>query len=410
MAAKKPPTLADLVSDLRSQGEPIGSLDEFDMVPFGLSTGNIALDALTGVSGYPAGRITEQFGAPSSGKTTSALQAIAMAQALGKKCAFWDFERSLDETYCRNLGVDVNDLIYMQPNSFEHGANTLRPLIATGELALFVVDSVATMVTENELAADTGKANVADRAKAMHQFLRQIVGSLHNTNCAAIFLNHVMDKVDTSPMGQKLAARGIKRQTTPGGMALPFYASLRIEFRQAGNVRSSEIDLLSGQKTDQIRQQNVQATVVKNKVGDPFGQALLRVRWGKGFSNEYSVYKILKDYAVIHSDKQGKHTFSSLIGFDPTVAKQVITQGLRGNDWIKGEDNVLKVMEADDALYAKCRDIADQILKADGPEKLSDEEQAQLDGEGLGKDEGAVVLSILESEGLSVDTETGELV
>lgn len=405
----KAPSLADVLSDLRTKQKlPIGTLNEFEMVPFGLSTGNITLDTLTGVGGYPAGRIVEQFGKPSSGKTTAALQAAGICQANGGNVVFLDYERSLDESYCKALGVDTDALIYMQPNSFEQGANAFRQMLKTGEVQMLIVDSVATMVTENELSADTGAAKVADRAKMMHQFLRQIVGEVHRTNCSAIFLNHVMDVVDASPMGQKLAARGIKRQTTPGGMALPFYASLRIEFKQVGNIRTAEESLLSGQKEDQITQTKVQATIVKNKVGDPFGTAELRVRWGKGFSQPYSIYRILSDYAVIK--KSGaKYTFPPGLQFSTEEKKAFpVPTPQRGDDWIVGEENVLKAMESSPKWMAELEKTAAKIIAERGHAKV---DGSDYDSNGLSKDESEAIkeLDVLESENLSVDEATGEL-
>lgn len=403
----KKPSLADVLSELKTKEKlPVGKLSEFDMVPYGLTTGNITLDTLTGVGGYPAGRIVEQFGKPSSGKTTSALQAAGHCQGQGGNVVFLDYERTLDEGYCKALGVKTDDLIYMQPDSFEQGANAFRKMLSTGEVQMLIVDSVATMVTENELNADTGAAKVADRAKMMHQFLRQIVGPLHRTNCTAIFLNHVMDLVDASPMGQKLAARGIKRQTTPGGMALPFYASLRIEFKQVGNIRTAEESVLSGQKEDQITQTKVQATIVKNKVGDPFGQAELRVRWGKGFSQPYSIYQILKDHAVIKQNG-AKYIFDGDVSFTPYQKKLFpVPTPQRGDDYIVGEENVLKAIESTPQWMAKLESIAADLIAEKGHKKI---DGSEYDSNGMTKDEAQEALSILESEGLTVDEETGEL-
>lgn len=369
--AEKKKSLADVLSELRTKEKlKIGPLSEFKMVPEGLTTGNITLDALTGVGGLPKGRVVELFGPPSSGKTTTALQAAARLQQAGGIIAFADYERTLDEGYCKSLGLDTEakSFVYFQPENFEQGANAFRKMLKTGEPGLVIHDSVARMVTSKEQEAETGKANVADRAKMLHQYLRQIITELHDTDCCAIFLNHLTELIDATPMGQQLAARGIKRMTTPGGKALPFYASLRIEFKQVGNVRSKEMSALAGEKTDQIRQTKVQATVVKNKVGDPFGQAELRVRFGKGFSNEFSVLDILRNYGVIKKDQQGKHTFP--VPIDPVGNNIHNSAGTSGADWIKGEDVVLKTMEINPEWTAKMQQIAQDLLDENGLNKV----------------------------------------
>jgi recombination protein RecA len=393
--------LAAVLSELRTKNKlKIGPLSEFQMIPEGLTTGNITLDALTGVGGLPQGRVIELFGPPSSGKTTTALQAAARLQKAGGNVVFADFERSLDEKYCQALGLDTEDesFIYFQPTSFEHGANIVRKLIDTGELGMAIHDSVARMVTEKEQEAETGKVSVADRAKMLHQYLRQIITPLHDTGCSAVFLNHLTELIDASPMGQKLSSQGIKRMTTPGGKALPFYASLRIEFKQVGNLRSKEMSALAGEKVDQIRQTKVQATVVKNKVGDPFGQAELRVRFGKGFSNEFSILDILRNYGVIKRDQQGKHTYPHPIE-PPKVS---IGPGMSGPDWIKGEDAVLKVMEEHKEWTAQMQVIALDLLAENGTQKVQLED---VDENGVPLDE-AKALDLMESQEL--DEELGQ--
>jgi recombination protein RecA len=411
MGMAKKQTLADVLSEFRTKDKiQIGTLASFQMIPDGLSTGNTTLDYLTGCGGVPRGRVTELFGKPSSGKTTMALQTAAGVLQRGDGAVVYlDYERTLDEGYCRALGLDVNDpaFIYYQPRSFEDGANRFRALLATGEVALVIHDSVAKMVTENELSADTGAAKVADRAKMMHQYMRQVVDPLHDSNTAAIFLNHVMDVVDASPMGQKLAARGIKRSTTPGGMALPFYASLRMEFKQVGNIRSSVVSELTGQKEDQIRSTKVQATVVKNKVGDPFGTSEVRVRFGRGFSEAYSVYSILQQYAAFQRDSNGKHTFPDSLWTKQTdLTKRY--RGLAGDHWIRGEDLVLTILEEDAEWLGRMRDYAHELIGRSGP-SFDKVDNSGLDENGVPIDEAAVTLDVAASDDLEVDLQTGEI-
>jgi recombination protein RecA len=399
-------SVQDVLGELRSKDKlKIGPLSEFEMRPEGMSTGNIALDFITGVGGYPRGRVVEQYGPPSSGKTTSALQSLALEQQAiieGRQTGyvgFWDYEKSLDEGYCKNLGLDVDhpSFIYVQPTSFEHGANIFRKLLATGEVAMLIVDSVATMVTENELSAETGAAKVADRAKMMHQFLRQVNDTVFRTNTCLIFLNHTMELLDASPMGQKLAARGIKRQTQPGGKALAFYGGLRIEFKQIGNLRTAEVNPLTGEKEDQIRQTRVQATVVKNKVGDPFGVAELRVRWGRGFSQAYSILQILNDYGVVKRDGAGQYYFTEdLLPAGPHTFKV-----LDGQAKVKGEEQTLQKIEEDPSWQALLQSRAQALLDEHGGKKANI--SALYDSEGNLKD--AEELDAI----LTVDETTGEV-
>lgn len=357
--------LAALRKDHNKGGAVIGTLGEFARVE-GFSTGNISLDFLTGVGGYPKGRIVDQHGAFSSGKTTSALQAMAVEQQriieAGEEryVMFLDYERSIDPLYCSKLGLDVDheSFIYVKPENFEHGANIFRHMLNTGAVSIAVFDSVAAMVSEKEQQADTGKANVADRAKMMHQFLRQITAPCERYGTTAIFLNHTMEKVDTSPMGQRMAAQGIKVMTQPGGTALPFYASLRIEFKKTKKVKSNAHDVITDETDKMVTAQDIQATVVKNKVGAAFGTASLRVRFGKGFSQPYSVLAILKAHNVVKVKTGGYHHFSG----DLTVSGEPVV--------IQGEDTALTQIETDPTWLAMLTKKAVSLLDAYGLEKV----------------------------------------
>lgn len=396
--ADKPKTLAETLAELRGgkKKEPIGTLADFDMVTKGLTTGNIVLDALTGVGGLPEGRVVELIGPPSSGKTTCALQTIANVQAQGGNVVFLDYERTLDETYCQALGVKTGDpsFIYVQPDSFEHGANIFRQLLKTGEVHIMAADSVAAMVTEKELNALTGAAEVMERAKLMHQFLRQIVGQLHRTGCTAVFLNHVMDKADLTPMGQRMAMQGIKQKTSPGGKALPFYSSVRIEFQQMGNVKESLVNEITQETESLTTQTRTKATVLKNKVGDPFRTAELRVRYGKGFSQAYSVLSVLVSHGVIKKNTSGVYTYPADLAPPAPVAK--------------GESSQLNALEAFPDWLHKLKGEAVEVLRVSGLEKV---DGSKYDKDGNEVDDNETVLSVGDSDELelSLDEVTGEL-
>lgn len=353
------------LSALRKDGLEIGSYsDHENFTVVGLPTGNLTIDTLTGIGGFPTGRITELVGPPSSGKTTAALQCAAGVQQRGGVVMFLDFEKALDPDYAGALGLDVKDesFVYMRPDSFEQGSNAFRDFqkLSDGAADLVIHDSVAAMTTEHELEAPTGAVQVADRAKTMYQYCRQLLPLLPRTNCGAVFLNHLLDVVDTTPIGRQMAARGIKRKTSPGGNAIPFYASLRMEFKQIGNLKTAEMDTLTNESVDMIRQTKTQATVIKNKVGDPFRTAELRVRFGHGFSQEYSVFAVLVAHGLIKKGTGGRYEFT-----DPDLRLD--------DDHVKihGEENVVTLMEENpewfNLLYAKARAIVGS-LKAEAYE------------------------------------------
>lgn len=350
-------SLQAALSALRKDGLQIGSFGNFDNLKVeGLPTGNLSIDNMTGIGGFPKGRITELVGPPSSGKTTAALQCAARVQQAGGVVYFADHEQALDPEYAQALGLDVHaeTFVYSRPDSFEEGANGFRKFqeLSDGAADLLIHDSVAAMTTKHELEADTGAVQVADRAKMMYQYCRQLIPLIKHTGCGAIFLNHLLEVVDTSPMGQRMARQGIKRKTSPGGNAIPFYASLRMEFKQIGNLKVNETDALTNEVVSVIRQTKTQATVIKNKVGDPFRTAELRVRFGKGFSQEYSVFSILEGHGVIK--KKGSHF-------------EFKNPDLRLDDdhvSIHGEDNVLKRMEENPEWFATLRAKAESIIES----------------------------------------------
>jgi len=281
-------------------------------------------------------------------------QAICIATGEGY-VMFLDYEKALDDKYARALGIDTSHptFIYAMPDTFEEGANYYRKLLATGELRIAVFDSVASMITESETEKDTGSRNVADRALMLHQFCRQITPVLERTQSTAIFLNHMMIKVGTSPIGQRMAAQGIKQKTKPGGEALNFYASLIIEFQQIKHLSATVHDPLTNEKTKMKTQTDTRAIIVKNKVGTPQGTVDLRIRYGKGFSQAYSVLQVLLGYG--HVKKKSAQTY-------------VFSEELRHPDndqttFSGGESAVLTAMEESpywlEILEVKAREILD---------------------------------------------------
>lgn len=353
----------------------IASLGDLGLEVEAVTTGNIAIDEILGVGGLPKGRIMEFYGPPSSGKTTCALQAAAAFQKseTGKSLLFLDYEYALDPAYCAALGLDITAPTFLtgQPETFEQGMNSLRELIETGEVGFVIVDSVAAMAIEKEMEIETGGSTFADKAKLMAQTMRQLTPIVKKHDVVCIFLNHVRDVIDSSPMGQRLSAQGIKRKTTPGGEALKFHASVRIEFKQVGNVRDKEENALTNEVEDVVKQTKVKVTTVKNKVAPPYRDCEIRVRYGQGFSQAYSVFKILVDHKAVKKGTGGVYTFPEALRKDEDTAT------------IRGETNAVHEIETNPEWLEKLRAHAQELLdakRAESPAPVADDDDVDVDG------------------------------
>lgn len=250
---------------------------DVDVIP----SGSLALDFALGVGGYPKGRIIEIYGPESSGKTTLALHAIAEVQKMGGKAAFIDAENAIDPVYARNLGVDIDELILSQPDSGEQGLEIAEVLIRSGAIDLIVVDSVAALVPQAELDGEMSDQHIGLQARMMSKAMRKLSGVMNRSHCTTIFINQLREKVGIM-FGNP--------ETTPGGRALKFYSSIRLDVRRSESIKIGT-DLVGNK---------IKVKVVKNKVAPPFKLAELEIVYGLGLSTIGEVIDLAAEMDIIN--------------------------------------------------------------------------------------------------------------
>jgi recombination protein RecA len=282
-----------------------------------VSSGALALDIALGVGGYPRGRIIEIYGPESSGKTTVALHAIAEVQRIGGQAAFIDAEHALDPVYAQKLGVNIDELLLSQPDTGEQALEIAEALVRSGAIDIIVIDSVAALVPKAEIEGEMGDAHVGLQARLMSQALRKLSGAISKSKAIAIFINQVREKVGVM-FGNP--------ETTPGGRALKFYSSVRLEVRRAETIKQG--NEMVGNRT--------RIKVVKNKVAPPFKQADVDIMYGEGISKEGSVLDIATELDIVSKSGawyswggerlgQGRENAKQFLKEHPEVCQQIET-------------------------------------------------------------------------------------
>jgi len=314
-----------------------------------ISTGSLGLDIALGIGGVPRGRIIEIYGPESSGKTTPALHIIAEAQKTGGTCAIVDAEHALDPSYAKKLGVDIDNLLISQPDAGEQALEIADTLVRSGAIDVLVVDSVAALVPRAELEGEMGDTHVGLQARLMSQALRKLTGSISRSRCVVIFINQIRMKIGVmfgSP------------ETTTGGNALKFYASVRLDIRRIGSIKDKEIAV--GNQT--------RVKVVKNKMAPPFRQVEFDIMYGEGVSKTGELIDLGGNANIV--DKagawfsydgqrigQGRENAKQFMKDNPEVAAK-LEAAIRANAGFVGEKMLVGPAAAEEAAEANMDDVA----------------------------------------------------
>ena len=340
------PTIDDIIESVAKKYDVrVGSLSSVVTPTEALTTGNLAIDYLTGVGGLPVGRVTELYGQASSGKTTSALQAAAhlqkriIADKSDEYMLYMDFEHALDEDYAGKLGLDVEhpSFLLAQPYWLEQGAEAAQKLIETGKIRLSIWDSVAEMTPKSVLDADFDRRTSAmERARMIKELLARMTPLIHQNRCASVFLNHLVEGIDMTGGRPGMPPA----ETTPGGKAIKFYASLRMSYKQVKQIKGKTYDALAGDTVDQVVAVDTKVKVTKNKLGNPFREAVIRVRFGAGFDNAWSALQVLTAYRKVVIGTAGFHYFDAKNV--PELVHDTMRTSPTGRPTIQGEAAVLR--------------------------------------------------------------------
>lgn len=295
-----------------------------------ISSGSLGLDVALGVGGYPKGRVIEVYGPESSGKTTLTLHAIAETQKAGGIAAFIDAEHAFDRFYAQNLGVDIDNLIISQPDNGEQALEIADNLVRSGAIDMIVIDSVAALTPKSEIEGEMGDSKMGLHARLMSQALRKLTGSISKTNCTMIFINQLREKIGVM-FGNP--------ETTTGGNALKFYASVRLDIRRSTQIKDSNGNVM-GNKT--------RVKVVKNKVAPPFKLAEFDIMYGEGVSKVGEILDIAVEFDIIQKSGswfsydetklgQGRDAVKQMINDNPDLMDELETKikaAIKNESWV----------------------------------------------------------------------------
>lgn len=347
-AEEKKKALETAISQIKKQcgAESIIRLGDGPEKVSAISTGSLTLDLALGVGGLPRGRIVEIYGPESSGKTTLALHVVAEAQKQGGTAAFIDAEHALDPVYAKAIGVKVDDLLVSQPDCGEQALEIAEKLVSSGAIDVIVIDSVAALVPRTEIEGSMGESSMGVQARLMSQALRKLSGSISKFNCIVIFINQLRDKIGVM-YGNP--------ETTTGGRALKFYASVRIDVRKGEPLKNGA----------EVYGNHTKCKVVKNKVAPPFRTAEFDILYGTGISRSSEIMDIATEFDII--EKSGSW-FS-----------------YKGEKIAQGKDNARKYLEENPDIM---KEVEDKILeRLSNGDKISDDGDVDLDSSDFSIDE-----------------------